>query len=96
MEIRFTTRAVGDLEAILGRLGEFGTDVPARFRSDFDAALERMAMFPLGAPPVDGFPGLRRARVRRFPYGIFYRPGEDDLVVLRVLHGKQDRAAALD
>lgn len=86
MKIRFVSRAVNDLEATLRHYGELGTDLRPRFRVDFDAALERLVMFPNGAPPVEGFPGLRRARMRRFPYGIFYRPDAEELLILRVLH----------
>ena len=95
MRIRFTSRAVGDLEAALGHYGDIGSELGIDFREDFGAALDRMVMFPKGAPPVDGFPGVRRARMRRFPYGIFYRPDAEDLLVLRVLHAKQDRGTAL-
>ncbi|MHA7127619.1 hypothetical protein ACRTEC_14710 [Janibacter indicus] len=40
-------------------------------------------------------PGLRRARMRQFPYGVFYRPGTDDLVTVRVLHTRQDQGPTL-
>ena len=40
-------------------------------------------------------PGLRRARMRQFPYGVFYRPGTDDLVIVRVLHTRQDQGPTL-
>ena len=95
MKVRFTSRAADDLESALTHYGQVGHDVDTRFRLDFDSALERMVMFPNGAPPVEGFPGLRRARMRRFPYGIFYRPTVDTLVVIRVLHSKMERTRAL-
>lgn len=55
-----------------------------------DAVLNRVRTFPHGAPPVDGFPGLRRARMRRFPYGVFYRDMDGTMTVLRVLHNVRD------
>ncbi len=33
---------------------------------------------------------VRRALVRRFPYGIFYRVAEDRVVVLAVFHASRD------
>ncbi len=72
---------------------ELGT----RFLHDLVAAIDRIAMFPQGAPPVDGFEHLRRGRMRRFPYGIFYRsPTDGDLMVVRVLHTRRDTPAALE
>jgi plasmid stabilization system protein ParE len=32
----------------------------------------------------------RRAHVRRFPYGVFYRIVGDDVVVVACFHGKRD------
>lgn len=89
MTIRFTTRAVADLAAAVQYYAKVDGDLGLRFREDLDTAIERVVMFPHGAPPVDGFPGLRRARMRRFPYGIFYRPDPEESVVVRVLHAKQ-------
>lgn len=69
------------------------------FAEAFDSVLERIAMFPHGAPPVDGFRGLRRARMKRFPHGVFYRDTSnvgDPLVVVRVLHSARDAAQHLN
>lgn len=96
MRVGFTSRAVGDLEAVLSHYGDLHDELPTTFLVDFDSALERLMMFPNGAPPVEGFPGMRRARMRRFPYGIFYRPGDAATVVIRVLRTKQDRATGLE
>jgi toxin ParE1/3/4 len=94
--VRFTSRAVGDLEAALSHYGDIGSGLRMGFGADYESAIERLIMFPNGAPPVEGFPGVRRARMRRFPCGIFYRAGTDESVVMRVLHAKQDRAVALE
>lgn len=69
------------------------------FADALDTVMTRIEAFPHGAPPVDGFPGLRRARMRRFPYGVFYRdtPGQDSVIlVVRVLHGSRDTSRHLD
>lgn len=42
--------------------------------------------FPRGAAPVDGFPDVRRARMRPLPYGMFYGLDAGDILILRVLH----------
>lgn len=60
------------------------------FAEAVETVCDRLRIFPHGAPPVDGFPGVRRARVRSFPYGVFYRDAGEELIVLRVLHSARD------
>jgi len=96
VKVRLTSRAVADLEDAVQVYGEIGPELSLGFRDDLDSAIERIEMFPRGAPPVDGFPGVRRARMRRFPYGIFYRPDVEASLVIRVLHTKREHAAALE
>lgn len=72
-------------------------EIGTPFLRDLDAVIDRIAMFPQGAPPVDGFEHLRRARMRRFPYGIFYQlPTNGSLLVVRVLHTRRDTPGALE
>ena len=58
---------------------EFGTAV--------DDAIARIAATPLAFPCVHG--ETRRAILRRFPYAIYFRILDDDIVILAV-HGRQD------
>ena len=55
-----------------------------------DAVLRRVQRAPELAAPVRG--PVRRALLRRFPYGVFYRAYEDYLVVLAVLHARRSPA----
>lgn len=91
MKVRLAARAVSDLEQAADHYDGQVAGLGAEFLRAFDTALERLQLFPEGAPPVDGFPGVRRARVRRFPYGVFYRPEAEELIVLRVHHARRDR-----
>lgn len=97
MTIRFTQRAVVDLEHAHDYYAEINPQLGGQFLDDLDTALDRLEMFPAGAPPVDGFDDLRRARMRRFPYGIFYRHSSvaDDVLVVRVLHTRRHHPGAL-
>lgn len=93
-----SSHAVSDLEhAHDYYLADTGAALGGRFLDDVDALIERIEMFPAGAPPVDGFSDLRRARLRHFPYGIFHRhdPSTDELLVLRILHRRRGKAAPL-
>ena len=43
---------------------------------------------PLNPPKV--FEGVRRVPVRRFPYGVFYQVGADQIGVIAVYHSNRD------
>jgi plasmid stabilization system protein ParE len=58
------------------------------FREAMDAVIARIADNPLAYP--DRYRGARRARLRRFPYVLWYRVLESFVVVLACVHGKRD------
>ena len=82
--------AVMDLRRARDHYAAIDRSVSLAFADAFGAAVDRIGTFPNGAPPVDGIPGLRRARMKRFPYGVFYRPDVECATVVRVLHSAQD------
>jgi plasmid stabilization system protein ParE len=67
-----------------GRLEKLGVDFVAEVR----VAIESIATHPLLYAEVDR--GLRRASIRRFPYGVFYRVAEDKIFIVGVLHDRRD------
>ncbi len=90
MRVRLTEPSVGDLAETRDHYRAIGEDLEQRFFDQLDLVVDRLLTFPNGAPPVDGFPGVRRARMRQFPYGVFYRLDGDDILILRVLHTRRD------
>jgi plasmid stabilization system protein ParE len=58
------------------------------FAKAIDDAVERIASNPLAFPAVHG--ETRRAVVRQFPYGIYFRVLMDDIVITSVIHGRRD------
>lgn len=91
--------AVEDLRRARDHHARIDPALSQKFAHAFDTVVSRIRAFPHGAPPVEGFPGLRRARMRRFPYGVFYLDVPDqDLVILvvRVLHSSRDASRHLD
>ncbi|MEO5664565.1 MAG: type II toxin-antitoxin system RelE/ParE family toxin [Nocardioides sp.] len=63
---------------------------------EFDRVAERLEMFPGSGTPVEGLAGMRRARLRRFPYGAFYRlVSSDEIRIVRVLHSHRDTTTVL-
>ncbi len=53
-----------------------------------EEVLDRIRRSPEQYPVVHR--GVRRALIRRFPYGIFYLLEEETIVVMAVFHGSRD------
>jgi toxin ParE1/3/4 len=60
----------------------------ARFRAEVDRQVGRLAENPLHFSVVQG--DVRRARLQRFPYGMFFRPLQDTIYVLACFHSSRD------
>lgn len=96
MRIDLTPQVVRDIEEAVDYYRGIDQQLSTRFIDDVDAAIERIVMFPLGSPPVEEFEALRRARMRQFPYGLFYeQTPADHLLIVRVLHSRRDYPDAL-
>jgi toxin ParE2 len=54
------------------------------FRADVIAKLQDIGSYPLSSPELA--PGIRRARLRRFPFFLIYTVSDEDIVVLAVAH----------
>jgi plasmid stabilization system protein ParE len=54
------------------------------FREELRTVLELIRSHPSGFPILRK--DIRRANLRRFPYGVFYRLRQDGLFVLAVVH----------
>jgi len=97
LRIVLTPQAVSDIEGAFAYYARIDQELCARFVDGVDAAIERIVMFPLGSPPVDGFDELRRARMRQFPYGVFYQQTQaGELLVVRLLHSQRHHPDGLD
>jgi len=57
------------------------------FLTAVGAGFDTIAAHPLAAPVVHR--DTRRLLLRRFPYGVFYRLVEDEIVVVGCLHAKR-------
>lgn len=94
-EPRLTEQAEGDLDELWAYIAENNPDAADRM---VDAVLEGSRMhvrFPnMGQSRDDLRPGLRCFVVS--PYVVFYRPVEDTIEVLRILHGARDTDRLLE
>lgn len=96
MTVRLSRHAVGDLQNACDHYAEADPALRMRFLADLDLVVDRIVTFPNGAPPVEGFLGLRRARMRQFPFGVYYRAEDTgDPVIIRILHTRRERVGGL-
>ncbi|WP_430425274.1 type II toxin-antitoxin system RelE/ParE family toxin [Phenylobacterium sp.] len=58
------------------------------FRAEVDRQIGRILDNPRQFPPV--LRDVRRARLRRFPYGLLFREREKDVVLIACFHGSRD------
>ena len=86
MRVELKPAAVADVAAALKYYEDARSGLAREFLDAFDAVLGRLALFPEGATTVEGSHPVRRASLRRFPFGVFYLPEDERIVVLRVMH----------
>jgi plasmid stabilization system protein ParE len=60
----------------------------ARFRGEVDIQVQRIAATPLQFPEIQA--DVRRARLRRFPYGLFFRVLPEAVYVIACFHSSRD------
>lgn len=88
-EVRRSRQAQRDLEDILDYLDNQGADVADRFAVKFDHACALHADHPeIGARCEEYAPNLRHFTV--WNYAIFYRPVENGIELIRIIHGARD------
>jgi toxin ParE1/3/4 len=87
--------AVADVQAAADHYHrEAGTDVALGFIEALEAAYRDIADNPAAGSARYAhelaLPGLRRRRLRRYPYLVFYVERQDHIDVWRVLHARRD------
>jgi toxin ParE1/3/4 len=60
----------------------------ARFVAEIDAVLGRVVQSPFRFPIV--LRDIRRTRLQRFPYALFFRVNGETIDVIACFHGKRD------
>jgi Plasmid stabilization system protein len=85
----FAPQAVEDISGVLTSLTErAGQRVADNYTDQFRSAFERLAAHPLSGGPRPRFGRNVRVTVVR-PYIVIYRAQADDVVILRVMHGRR-------
>ena len=88
--MRISRRAAADLTAVADyTIAEFGIGQARRYRDQLQGCFTSITDNPsLGKSADDLAPGLRR--IRQQAHVIFYRPGPDHILIVRVLHYSMD------
>lgn len=81
---RFSSVALRDVAEAQAWYSERGTRLDLDLRDELDQVIERMRQHPAGFPLIRR--NIRRANLRRFPYGVFYIEKVDHLLVIGVVH----------
>jgi toxin ParE1/3/4 len=89
-ELRLSRKAATDLSDIADfTIAEFGIDQARKYRDQFARCFGSLLDNPLLGRSADEFaPGLRR--IRQQAHVVFYRPSDEAVLVVRVLHHGMD------
>ena len=92
MQLRLSGEAEQDVAEIFAWIHADNPDAADRFLSAFRQELKLLSLHPfIGRRRRFRVRGVRSWRVSGFEnYHIFYRPGDAELAVVRVLHGARD------
>ncbi len=82
--VRVRREAEREIETAFAWYEEQRPGLGREFLDELEVVYERLAAFPLSHTNV--YRGLRRARLRRFPVGVFYLVTETEIRVVAVVH----------
>jgi len=90
MRVRYGTTASADLGDILSYLIERNPQAAAKIGATIETTVARIAAYPQSSALSDE-PRVRMTPVGRYPYLIFYIVEQDEVLIVRVLHGARLR-----
>lgn len=85
--VRFDERAERDAEAAVEWYDGQRAGLGNEFLEALDETVASISQHPRMYPEIES--NIRRALTNRFPYSVYYRPGDDEIVVLAVLHTRR-------
>jgi len=89
MSVRLRPEAAADIRAAMAWYAAREPGLGADFLAQSDATFTRIESRPERYPAVDG--ETRRALMRRFPYAVYFDIDSESVLILAVLHQRQDR-----
>lgn len=88
LEVRIRPEAEADLSDAAAWYEEQRPGLGHRFLDEVLAVFSRISEVPLMYPIIHR--NMRRAFIRRFPFGVYYQVEDDAIVVIAVMHGSRD------
>lgn len=88
-QVRWSPGARSDMSDIDSYYQSFSSDFAKRALAEAIAAGRMLLRHPQAGPVIDDS-GLRKWRVPRTPYILFYRSTETELRIVRVIHAAQN------
>jgi toxin ParE1/3/4 len=86
VKLRYILRAAAELSKVLGYIEEHSPQGGRRAQARIQAVINLLSRYPhAGQLTTKG--GLRRVVASPYPYLIFYRAAEDEIVIHGVRHG---------
>jgi plasmid stabilization system protein ParE len=87
--IVLTLDADADIGSVFSWYQGIDPNLAARFISEGRTTMIRIAQFPYRFQPINGT--VRRARLKRFPYGVYYLIDHDEVFITAILHLRRSR-----
>ena len=87
MKVRFSRLALAELDRVLAELAERNPRTSARFLNRVEQMSAQLSRHPKAFQQVLNRPDVRRAPLLRYPYLMFYKVVNDEVLVLRIAHG---------
>lgn len=85
--IVLTPDADADIGSAFSWYQSIDPNIASRFMSEGRTTMVRILQFPYIFPLVNG--AVRRARLKRFPYGIYYSLKSKEAKILAILHQRR-------
>jgi toxin ParE1/3/4 len=85
MRIRYTRRALSDLDAIYAYLDQRSPAAARSVKGLIERRISWLADFPLMAPETDE-PGIRELSIIQYPYKVYYEIAEDEVWIIHIRH----------
>jgi toxin ParE1/3/4 len=82
----FEDAALEDIEAAVFWYESKSAGLGEHFEREVEIYLDRISLYPESYQLQKGFTNIRKIRLRRFPYYIFYVVLSDSLKIIGVLH----------
>ncbi len=97
MKIRYTAKALRQLDEIFSYIAERNPSAARRVKARIKGAIKRLNRHPYSARPTER-PGIRVLPIVRYRYLVFYTVDEatKEVHILRVRHSSQDPAQHLN